>query len=278
MTSITSLSYELNKAVGWLASPLTLGLLGAWLGLGLSALGRRRVGVALGAFSLAGLWLLATPQGAWLLAMPLERRHPPVPAQAAPVADAVLVLGGALAAPRPPQQPHISFRTASDRVWHAAALYRAGKARWVLVSGGNQPGDDSVAPEAEAMAEVLRALGVSASALRLDGRSRNTLENAAFSLPMVQLVGARRVLLVTSALHMPRALAVFESTFGGRGITFIPASTDADALGDEPRGVAAWLPDAKSLEWSTRAVKEYLGIWRLRAGQRAAGVVAKPDN
>ena len=47
----------------------------------------------------------------------------------------------------------------------AAALYRAGKARWVLVSGGNKPGDEDVVPEAEAMAVVLRALGVPAVAV-----------------------------------------------------------------------------------------------------------------
>jgi uncharacterized SAM-binding protein YcdF (DUF218 family) len=94
-------------------------------------------------------------------------------------------------------------------VWHAAALYRAGKARWVLLSGGNPPGDENVAPEAEAMAEVLRALGVPASAMRLEGRSRNTLENAVLSLALVRQVGARRVLLVTSALHMPRRSPCF---------------------------------------------------------------------
>ena len=134
-----------------------------------------------------------------------------MPAQASLVADAVLVLGGALGAPRPPAQPHLGFGAAADRVWHAAALYRAGKARWVVLSGGSPPGSENVAPEAEAMAEVLRALGVPASAMRLEGRSRNTLENAVLSLALVRQVGARRVLLVTSALHMPRALAVFQA-------------------------------------------------------------------
>jgi uncharacterized SAM-binding protein YcdF (DUF218 family) len=100
--------------------------------------------------------------------------------------------------------------------------------------------------------------GVPASALRLEGRSRNTRENAANSVALVRQVGAKRVLLVTSALHMPRALAVFQGVFAGSGVTIIPAATDAEALGDEPRGWAAWLPDAKSLEWSTRSVKEVL--------------------
>ena len=107
--------------------------------------------------------------------------------------------GLARQAARPPGQPHLGFGSAADRVWHAAALYRAGKARWVLVSGGNKPGDEDVVPEAEAMAVVLRALGVPASALRLEGRSRNTRENAQLSLALARQVDAKRVLLVTSA-------------------------------------------------------------------------------
>ena len=73
-------------------------------------------------------------------------------------------------------------------------------------------------------------------------------------------LGARRVLLVTSALHMPRALAAFQVVFAGSGVTVVPAATDAEALGDEPELRTAWLPDARSLEWSSRSVKEYLGL------------------
>ena len=241
-------------------SPLMLGLLGGLLALGLVWCGRRRAGAVLAALSLGALCLVSTPWVAWALAMPLESRHPPVPAAASPVADAVLVLGGAMKAARPPVQPHLGFGAAADRVWHAAALVRAGKARWVLVSGGNKPGEEDWAPESEAMAEALRTLGVPASALRLEGHSRNTRENAANSVALVRQVGARRVLLVTSALHMPRALAVFQGVFAGSGVTIIPAATDAEALGDEPGGWMAWLPDAKSLEGSIRAVKEVLGL------------------
>ena len=241
-----------------------LALLGALLAWGLVWRGRLRAGLSLALLCLGGLWAVSTPWVAWALALPLESRHPPVPAAASPAADAVLVLGGAMQAARPPGQPHLGFGSAADRVWHAAALYRAGKARWVLVSGGNKPGDEDVVPEAEAMAVVLRALGVPASALRLEGRSRNTRENAQLSLALARQVGAKRVLLVTSALHMPRALAVFQGVFAGSGVTMIPAATDAEALGDEPRGWAAWLPDARSLEWSSRSVKEVLGLAQVR--------------
>ncbi len=257
----------MNKFVGGLVSPLMLVLLGGLLALLLLWRGWRRAGTVLAFLCLGGLWLASTPWLAWTLAMSLETRYPPVPAQASPVADAVVVLGGALAAPRPPAQPHIGFGAAADRVWHAAALYRAGKARWVLLSGGHQPREEYVAPEVEAMAEVLRVLGVPASAMRQEGRSRNTFENAVLSVPLVRQLGARRVLVVTSALHMPRALATLQMAFAGSGVTFLPAATDAEALGNVPDPWAGWWPEARSLEWSSRSIKEHLGlaqVWMMR--------------
>jgi len=257
----------LNKFVGGLLAPLPLALLGGLLALLLAWRGQRRAGVTLAVLCLVGLWLASTPWVAWALAKPLELRHPPVPAQASPAADALLVLGGAMQSAQPPEQPHLGFGSAAERVWHAAALYRAGKARWVLLSGGSQPGQVKLAPEAEAMAEVLRALGVPASAMRLEGGSRNTRENAVLSVPLVRQVGARRVLVVTSALHMPRALETLQMAFAGSGVTFLPAATDAEALGNVPDPWAGWWPEARSLEWSSRSIKEHLGlaqVWMMR--------------
>jgi len=70
------------------------------------------------------------------------------------------------------------------------------------------------------------------------------------------------VLLVTSAAHMWRSMAVFESA----GLRAIPAATDYGSgrieLGD-PR---VWLPDAGALHGTDGAIKEYLGVlvYRLR--------------
>ncbi len=243
-----------------LITPLPLTLLGVLLGLLLVWRGWRRSGLSLGLSSLFALWMVSTPWAAWHLADSLERQFPPVAVQATPAADAVLVLGGALAAAQPPLRPHINLGSAADRVWHAGVLYRAGKVRWVLLSGGNQPGYEHIPPEAEAMREMLRVVGVPDDAMRLEVRSRNTRENAGYSLAMARGVGAKRVLLVTSALHMPRALATFQAAFAGTGIELVPASTDAEALGDELDPVLQWLPDAGSLAWSSRAMKEYLGL------------------
>jgi len=60
------------------------------------------------------------------------------------------------------------------------------------------------------MRSMLLILGAPASAIRLEANSRNTAENAQQRLGLIQAVGANRVSLVTSALHMPRALRIFQ--------------------------------------------------------------------
>ncbi len=68
---------------------------------------------------------------------------------------------------------------------------------------------------------------------------------------------AERILLVTSALHMPRALALFKAQ--GLGVT--PAPTDFEAGQEPPSGMLAWLPDAGALNGSALAMKELVGKW-----------------
>ena len=69
-----------------------------------------------------------------------------------------------------------------------------------------------------------------------------------------------RTLLVTSALHMPRALA----TFHAAGVDAVAAPTDFEIVEEGAGNVERWMPDAIALEGSTRAIKEYLGMWVYR--------------
>lgn len=212
------------------------------------------------------LWATATPFVAHALIHRLESRFPTLLADQAPKVDAILVLGGALSGASPPLRPSFDLGSAADRVWHAAALFRAGKARWVLVSGGNQPGAPGLQVEAEAIRTMLLALGVPDAAIRAEGKSRNTAENARETLDLVRAAGARRVLLVTSALHMPRALRVFRRELAEAGVEVIPASTDVEGPNLAAVGVQRWLPDANALALSSRALKEYLALGGMWAG------------
>ena len=262
--------FALTKFIGWLVSPLPLVVLGGLLALVLVWRGWRRTGAGLAALCFAALWLASTPWVAGTLAAGLEQQYPVLAVGATPLADAAVVLGGAVSAAQPPHKPQFHLSGAADRVWHAGLLYRAGKVRRLVLSGGNQPGFEWMHPEAEAMREMLRVMGVPDSAMTLDTHSSNTRENAGYSVKLVQEIGAHRVLLVTSAMHMPRAMAIFQVAFRGTGVTLIPASTDAGTSSVVvPASVWQWLPDVGSLAWSSRAIKEYLGllqVWLLSRG------------
>ncbi len=107
------------------------------------------------------------------------------------------------------------------------------------------------------MAELLQELGVPAAAILQESNSRTTRENRDESLPILQAHGIRRILLVTSALHMLRALALFRAT----DLEVIPAPTDFETRFPSNAHPLRWLPDAQALADGSRAFKEYLGRW-----------------
>lgn len=103
------------------------------------------------------------------------------------------------------------------------------------------------------MHAFLRDLGVPDEAIRLEERSRNTSQNAKFSAQWLQEQGVGRILLVTSALHMPRAVELFET----QGLAVIPAATDHEV--QERPLWQDWLPASSALDGSARAMKELIG-------------------
>ncbi|KAA6185148.1 YdcF family protein [Thiohalocapsa marina] len=248
----------LDKLITQLAYPLGLSLALCCLALLLLGLRRRRLAAAslLVAVGWLGVWSLPVVSDA--LRWSLEGRFEARPVAALPAADAVVVLGGGMRAP-PPGRPYPDLGAGADRAWQAARLFHAGKADIVILSGGRFAWQGERPSEAEAMRAFLRDLGVPDTALRLEGRSRNTRENAVETARLLAASGLERVLLVTSALHMPRALASFRAT----GVEVIPAPTDFEVM-PEPAHPLRWLPDAAALADSTRALKEYLGLWVYR--------------
>ena len=107
------------------------------------------------------------------------------------------------------------------------------------------------------MAELLREWGVPAAVILQESTSRTTRENRDNSLLLLQAHNARRILLVTSALHMPRALALFQAI----DLEVIPAPTDFETRFPSNAHLLRWLPDAQALADGSRAFKEYLGRW-----------------
>lgn len=195
----------------------------------------------------------------WLVRS-LEWQNLP-PAQL-PTADAIVVLGGGVKPPVWPR-PGPDLSEEGDRVLYGAQLYREGKAPLVIASGGRIDWSGTGKSESKDMAAIMQTLGVPPSAILQDPTSLNTYQNAVNVRQILQTRGIRKVLLVTSAMHMPRSLLIFKR----QGIEAIPAPTDFQETREDTQRptttqeiVLNLLPDAERLQKATRVLKEYIGI------------------
>ncbi len=202
-------------------------------------------------------WLLSTPLVAGLLLQPLQTWPALTAAEArnAP-AQAIVVLS----AERYRDAPEYGVDTVGNhtlvRVRYAAYLHRE-TGLPILVSGGHvfdRDGDSL----ARVMADSLMLdFGVDIDAVWLEDRSRNTAENARFSAEVLQGRGVERVLLVSHAIHLPRAVAAFEQT----GLEVIPAPTRFHRFREGNRLLLV-LPSAGAMVESYMALHEYAGrLW-----------------
>lgn len=131
----------------------------------------------------------------------------------------------------------------------------------IVVSGGNLPWHAGASPEAELAADLLVELGVPSSAIIVEVQSRNTYENAVNTAAIFEERGWTSGLLVTSAVHMPRALATFRKA----RLDLVPVSTDVQVRFPLYDTVLDFLPDAEALEQTTSAMKEIIGSAVYRA-------------
>jgi uncharacterized SAM-binding protein YcdF (DUF218 family) len=96
---------------------------------------------------------------------------------------------------------------------------------------------------------------------RVETAARDTHQNAVYSARILRAEGVRRVLLVTHAMHMPRAVEAFERA----GLQVVPAPTAFYSRGKQ--SMLGWLPSAAGMYRSYYAMHEWIGLlwYRLRA-------------
>jgi uncharacterized SAM-binding protein YcdF (DUF218 family) len=118
------------------------------------------------------------------------------------------------------------------------------------------------------MAELLVQVGVPETAILRERASRNTYEHGRYLNSFLTENNLKTVLLVTSALHMPRSIAVFRKQCPE--VTFIPAPTDYRAPDRLPmpwyRHLSGLIPTPSTYVLFSEVTHEYLGIlyYRLR--------------
>lgn len=165
--------------------------------------GRRlAMGAAL-ALAICGL----SPLGLLLLA-PLEARFP-VPKSVATAPIGVIVLGGGVDEVLTLARDQVTLTEAGARMTEAAALARRFPQARLVFSGGSAALGGSAATESDAARRLWTELGIAPERMSFEDRSRNTAENAAFTLALVQPKPGEVWLLVTSAFHMPRSVGIF---------------------------------------------------------------------
>jgi len=200
------------------------------------------------------------PMAAGWLASTLEQQYPQHELNQIPGHDAIIVLGGGLRIPRAPAK-HTQLTAGSDRYWHAAQLFRAGKAEIIFLAGGNvfEQIDDNgelLAGEAFYARQLLIDWGIPESAIVAESASRTTEQNQEYVTTLLQRRDINSALLVTSAIHMPRAIELFKNN----SIRITPASADVLVTKSSSPPVFNWLPSASAMQLTTQALHEYYGL------------------
>lgn len=197
------------------------------------------------------------------LAKPLEWRY--LPPAATPHAEVIVILAGdERSAHFPRSTPE--FGEAGDREIYAAHLYHQGAAPYILFSGGTIDWLSSEDAPWQTAEYLLKLAGVPSSALWFEKDSRNTYESAVACKKILEEKGIHRIILVTSAVHMPRSVSLFLH----QGLEVIPAPTDYYVTqgdlpslrqGGIPSLLISLLPSSDNLEITSRTLKEYIGIF-----------------
>ena len=161
----------------------------------------------------------ALPLPEFLMAR-LERPFAGSKVAAAERADAVIVLGGVMNVSKH-DSFGINFSPAADRIFTGMELLKRKKAGAMSIGGGIIKGSS----EGERMAEFAKSWNAPGEVIGLAG-CRNTHEEALRAGEVARARGWTNLILVTSAYHMPRAMATFEKA----GLTVRPVACDFEAL------------------------------------------------
>ena len=229
-----------------------------------------RKALLIGALGMAGLLLCGLSPLAYWLATPLETRFP----QLRPLPDHItgfIVLGGGLRNYETEESDALSLNDAGEHILALGDLARRYPSARIVFSGGRDFFDPSGESEADLVRRYAETLGVDASRITVESRSRSTYENAVFTHELVRPAKDETWLLVTSAWHMPRSVGAFRQA----AFPVIPYPVDFRAPG--PR--YAWrgfYEVARGLRLTDVVTKEWVGLIAYRLLGRTEALLPGP--
>lgn len=170
------------------------------------------------------LFLLTTLSIPLLSSLAMRQwEYQPVKKENLPLCDIGVVLTGMTHVNRIPTD-QIHFAEGADRITEAIRLHKDGLIGQIIISGGIATILDEETSESEQLKELLLTCRIREKDFKLENKSRNTYENAFYTGELLKelKLADRKILLITSAFHMRRALRCFEK----QGLDVIPFPVD----------------------------------------------------
>jgi uncharacterized SAM-binding protein YcdF (DUF218 family) len=260
--------FYVSKIAWFFASPTNFLVALAVLGAALLFTRWKRLGRAAAALAALGLLVIGFSPFAKLIVRPLEDRFPQQTVDDRPV-HGIVVLGGAIGFGR----GQVAFNEAAARMTTGVAIAkRHPGARLVFTGGDGSLLEGDGRTEADAANAFFRLAGIDGERLVLEGRSRNTRENALFTRELIDPKAGERWLLVTSAFHMPRAVGCFRAV--GLDLEAFPVDyrTEGDAGDARP-----FRHLFNGMQLADLAAKEWIGLLAYRLAGYTLDLLPRPE-
>ena len=256
-----SMFFFLSQIFDFFTLPSNLLLILGLLGLFALALRKMRLAISLVTVSMLGLatlgWLPVAP-----VALALLEERFPMPVDVEDI-EGIVMLGGAVDAHTTIARTQPILNTAAEQITTVRVLAERFPDAKVLLSGGAGHGaEGGELTESDIAADLLIGMGMAPDRIELEEHSRNTCENAQWSASQQKMDAESRWLLVTSASHMPRAVACFRAV----GAEIIPYPVDYRTgnltSGDTPLSLSDGLAlaDLAAHEWIGLLLYRILGM------------------
>jgi uncharacterized SAM-binding protein YcdF (DUF218 family) len=201
------------------------------------------------------LYVCGMPVTGSLLTRALESRYQPVALSQVGTADAIVALSGIFGpVSAPGYLPNVG--EAGERLEAGIVLWQQKTANWLVFTGGRVPWNQHAEVEGERSKRVAIARGIPATRIVVTGEVGNTLEESLAVANLMRQREWKRIILVTTAWHMPRAARLFRKA----GVDIVPFPVDYQS---EPNAPWSWLdllPRAEGLGRTERMLREWYGI------------------
>jgi len=195
-------------------------------------------------------YLINTGIGTYIFVKPLEIKYHGINIFAETDIDAIVILGGGIIIG--PDSNYLNPH-ALQRIYKSVLLLKKMDVP-IIVTGGKSLGRNGP-PEAQIMAKVLENMGVDFEKIIVEPRAKNTYENSFYTNEICKKRNWKNLILVTSAVHMERAMRCFKIF----DVKVVPCPTDY-RYDYSSLSWIDFIPTQEALDANLAAIHEFLGL------------------